>query len=51
MEQFLHKNASEPKQKSSPMKSQVFRNNQWVDPSSSSSSDYTDSSDTEPNYK
>ena len=46
MEQFLDKNESEPKQKS-----QVFRlqENKWVDPSSSSSSDY--SSDTEPNYK
>ena len=37
------------KDKCSPLKSQVFRNNKWVDPSSSSSS--SDDTDTETDYK
>ena len=37
------------KEKCSPLKSQVFRNNQWVDPSSSSSS--SDDTDTDTDYK
>ena len=51
IQQFPQQNTSEKKKNTSPLKSQVVRKNQWVDPSSSSSSDYSDESDTEANYE
>ena len=54
IQQSSKKNTSQKKAKSSPVRSQVFRNNEWVDPlssSSSSSSDYSDQSDTQAENK
>ena len=54
IQQSSKQNTSQKKAKSSPVRSQVFRNNEWVDPSSSSSSsssDYSDQSDTQAENK
>ena len=54
IQQSSKQNTSQKKANIGPVRSQVFRNNQWVDPSSSSSSftsDYSDESDTQAENK